>query len=253
MNNEDTRFDNMMRESLAPNFMPSDELNNKILSAKPTKKKATVSVIPKIIAAAAGVLIVGSLSVYAGTRIYKKVFVTDHAISVGNTEYVIDEAIATMDINEPQSPGYSTVDQEYDTYAEAVEATGLGYHFHTEYEVKYKVYTSVTTGPDIVYRDLNTTLLYNDGEFDVSYSVAEGNIAEDAAYSVRLENTSNRRDYVTAYGAEFSLVDETKNGMTKTYVLVCYDNVTGYLAFYNLSDDEIHEVLESLEINLKPE
>ena len=251
--NKDTNFDNMMHKALAPNFTPSDELNNKILFRKPTKKKATVSLIPKIIAAAAGVLIVGSLSVYAGTRIYKKVFVTDHAISVGNTEYVIDEAIATMDITEPQSPGYNTVHQEYDTYAEAMEATGLGYHFRAEFEVKYKVYTSVTTGPDIVLSDLNTTFLYSDGEFDVHYSVAEGNIAEDAAYSVRLENTSNRRDYVTTYGAEFSLVDETVDGKTKTYVLVCYDDVEGYLAFYNLSDNEIYEVLESLEINLSPE
>ena len=251
--NKDTNFDNMMHEALAPDFTPSDELNNKILSAKPTKKMATVSVIPKVIAAAAAVLVIGSLSVYAGTRIYRKVFVTDHAISVGNTDYVIDEAIASMDINEPQSPGYSTVSQEFDSYEEAMEATGLGYHFRVKFELKDKVYTSVTTGPDVVYNDLSTTFLYNEGEIDVCYTTAEGNIAEDAAYSVRLENTNNPRDYVTPYGAEFSLVDEIVDGRTKTYVLVSYDDVNGYLAFYNLSDDEIHEVLDLLEINLKPE
>ncbi len=248
----DHNMDNMLKEALRPDFVPSEELNRKILEGNAGKKKAKVSILPRVIAIAAGVLIVSSVGVYAGSRIYKKVHVTDHAISVGNTDYIIDEAIATMDDNEPASSIYHTDAKSYETYEEACEKSGLGYKINCDYETDY-VYENLTTGPDVTFHNIYAVLKYEGGTVNVSYEIAEGNIAEDAAFSVYMSNTNNEREYITPTGNEFTLVDEITDGKTKTFVMASFDNVTGYLTFENLEEEQIHEFLDSLDIDLSAE
>lgn len=247
------KFDAMMKEAMAPSFVPSEELNKRIMNAAPKKKAKVTSFIPRVAAIAAAVLLVGSIGVYAGSRLYRKVTVTDHAITVGNTDYLDDEALASA-VQDTSSIGVDescdTVITEYDSYAEAKEATGLGFDFCEEYDQIGKVSYTVTSGTDYKFMDLTGTFRYSRGKFNFSYSTQEGNIAEDMAYSVYLENTTNERDYTLDNGNTFTLVDEVKEDVTTTYVMISYDDVYGYLRFYDLTDDEIIHVLNTLDVDV---
>lgn len=247
---KDDHFDNMMRESLAPSFTPGEELKEKILSGRKEKKKAKVSQIPKIAAIAAAVVVVSSLSVFAGIRYYESVLVTKHAISVGNPDYVDDEALANIDPNEPASPEYSTTSEEYDTYSEAKEKTGLGFDFTSDFELIDKAAHSVTTGPDYKCDELDASFKYGKGSFWACYSVTTGNIAEDAAFSVYMKNTSNKRYHESPNGNVFTLVDEVDGDKVSTYVMVCYDDVDGYIKFEYLTDEQIGEVLDAIDARI---
>ena len=80
-------------------------------------------------------------------------------------------------------------------------------------------------------------------------SVMSGNVAADCAISIRLENTNNKRTYISPSQIEFTLVDEitTDDGgtLTKTFVMISYNNCSGYIAFVDLTEDEIHQILDT--------
>ena len=253
------RFDDLLRDGLAPGFEPGDELNSKLIAkikagetseSKATVtpvKKARISTITKIVAAAAAVVVAGAAGTYAASKFMAEPEVIDHGIFIGNSEYVDDKALATMDITEPQSPGYHTETKHFKTYEEGRKEVGFGATFDEQYELTEIVETSVTTGPDnYKMTDIGVWFKYGDGIVHAYFKKSEGNIASDVADVVLLANTSNERDYTTKDGITFTLVDEKKDDRVRTHIMLKTDEYVCSIMFDGLSDKQIHHVLESM-------
>ncbi|MBO7452824.1 MAG: hypothetical protein J6U54_21035 [Clostridiales bacterium] len=254
---DDDRFDAMMREAIGPSVSPSEELNNKIVyeAAKmkigegntAKRSHARLGIVPIVLI----VLLVASVGVSAGVIVGKKIYsngfvITEHAVSSGNESYVIDEAIANTDIEETADPKYTTEDESFDSYEELLDKADYGIRFTEEYPLLHTANYSVTKGPDIVFFDSNASFRYARGKFEVFISVAEGNIADDAAFSIAMHSTSNTREYQASTGQNYTLVDDTFEDKVKTYVIIEFGNMDGYLTFTDLTDDDIHHVLDTV-------
>lgn len=275
-------LDNVLSEALRPAFAPSSELNCQLLSGEAkidgSRQKAAIRkmyMIPKVAAVVLAVLCVGGAGVYAATQLLKKPVVTEHGISVGNTEYIDDAAIANTE--EPVTTnqisyeegtadtlwtsktvtevnGYVTTTYAFDSYAKAQQEAGIGTKFTKEYEPEYEdgIQYSVTENEGFRESELSANLKYQDGSFTVFQSRSEEGFAEDFAYSVKLQNTSNERDYSTKDGVTFHLVDETISGEEEndvnTYVMIATDSYNGFICFHGLSEEQIHEVLDTVVI-----
>ena len=248
-------IDELLRDGLLPEFEPGDELNGKVIakiaagncSAPVTPiKKAKASSLTKIIAAACAVVIAGAVGTYAASVFITKPEVIDHGIYVGNPSYVNEKALATSNNNEKPAAGYKTKTTEYDTYEEAYKAVGFGVMLDGKYELIGKVETSVTNGSDIKYVSISAEYSYGNGTFLTSFSKMTGNVASDAAHVIQLANTSNKREYKTKGGTEFTLVDEKRNDETRTFVMIACDDFSGYIMFENLTDAQIHKILDSV-------
>lgn len=117
-----------------------------------------------------------------------------------------------------------------------------------------------------VYTRIVASYKYKDGEYlldQLRMTCKEnGSISNDFGMSIEYDETSNIREYTNTSGVTFTLVDgtnydaETNEPSTETSVLILYDNpdnlpgteaykYSGYLFFDNLTDKEIHEVLDS--------
>lgn len=60
--------------------------------------------------------------------------------------------------------------------------------------------------------------------------------------------TENPREYVNSNGISFTIVDDS--GIEGTsYVLISYDNHTGFIWFLDMDDDQIHDVLDLINID----
>lgn len=275
-------LDSVLTEALRPAFSPSPELNRQLLSGEvkidASRQKAAAKrlyVLPKVAAVVLAVLCVGGAGVYAATQLLKEPVVTEHAISVGNTEYIDDAAIA--DTEEPVTTnrisyeegtadtlwtskkvsevnGYVTTTYTFDSYAKAQQYSGIGTKFTTEYlpESKNGIIYSVTENEGFRESELSADLKYREGSFTVLQSRSEVGFAEDFAFSVKLQNTSNERDYRTKDGVTYHLVDETISGedgnKVNTYVMIATDDYEGFISFRGLSEEEIHEVLDTVVI-----
>ena len=106
--NETKEMDSVLSEALRPTFSPSSELNRQLLSGKVksdgSRQKAAIKkmyLLPKVAAIVLAVLCVGGAGVYAATKLLAPK-VTEHAVSVGNTEYVDDAAIALVHCQQPK-------------------------------------------------------------------------------------------------------------------------------------------------------
>jgi hypothetical protein len=68
-----------------------------------------------------------------------------------------------------------------------------------------------------------------------------------------MNKTDNERNYTSKSGIEFTLVDDIEakvNGGTEdgisTYVMISYGDVSGFMIFEEMTDDEIHEILDKV-------
>jgi hypothetical protein len=61
-----------------------------------------------------------------------------------------------------------------------------------------------------------------------------------------LANTSNKREYKTKDGTAFTLVDEKHDDETRTFVMIACDEFSGYIMFENLTDPQIHKILDTV-------
>ena len=270
------RIDILIEKSLQLDFEPDKGVNEKILEGvKQRRKNGGLVNLPKVAAIVLAIICMGSIGVYAASNIIKKVFVTDHSISVGNPEYVDDAAIASKEedvtteniaheegdenvkwiIKDVQVVnGYATnTYYAYKDYETALQDAKLHNWFNTSYEGADNATYVVTETEDTVDRCIDASFLYGEGRFFVCEQVMTGNIAADVAHSIKLENTNNERDYTSASGQVFTLVDQiTDDGTEKrttTFVMVAYDDYYGYIAFEDLDDEEIHKILDTVEIH----
>ena len=270
-------MDQMLREALRPELSPSAELNERILSgnreADPKRQKNGIRkwyILPKAAVAAAALVLIGSAGVYAATKLLSDPVVTEHSISVGNTEYVDDDAI--MASEEPATienissekgdenvkwltkdveivNGYTNTRYTYATYEEAAAEAGMDRWLGTEYALASPASFTDVEGQGYHSKMVNAEFNVKSGSVFISESVAEAGVADDAAYSIQMQHPSNERTYTTENGLQFKLVDDTSaEGNVTTFVLIAYDRHTGYLSFEGLTDEEIHEVLENVSI-----
>ena len=277
--NETKEMDSVLSEALRPTFSPSSELNRQLLSGEArsdgSRQKTALKkmyLLPKVAAIVLAVLCVGGAGVYAATKLLTPK-VTDHAVSVGNTEYVDDAAIArteepvtTKEISSEQGTadtpwtsrtvsevnGYVTTTCTFDSYERAMKEAGLGVKFSKEYEPSSQdsiVYSS-TEGNGYKAVEISGGFNYQEGSFTAVQSKNLEGVSNDAAYSIQLKNTSNERDYSTKTGVTYHLVDETMSGEegneVNTYVMLATDAYEGYIRFHGLTEEQIHEVLDTV-------
>lgn len=270
------KIDILIEKSLQLDFEPDKEINEKILgSVKHGTRKGRLLDLPRVAVIIIAIICMGSVGVYAANHIIKKVFITDHSISVGKPEYVDDAKIAlpekdvtTENVEHKEGDenvkwiskdvqvvnGYaSNTYYEYKDYETALLDAELDNWFHISYENAENVSYVVTETEDTLERCINVSFVYGEGSFFVCEEIMTGNIAEDTAHSIKLGNTNNKRDYTSASGQVFTLVDQiTDDGTeekTTTFVMVAYDDYFGYISFENLKDEEIHKILDTVEIH----
>lgn len=269
------RIDVLIEKSFAADYNPDKELNEKILECvKHRQGNRMLWQLPKVAVAVIAVICMGGV-VYAAGSIIKEVFITEHSIFTGNPDYVDDEVVAVSeesvtaenvqheDGNDSVNwiskdaeivNGYATnTSYAYKDYETALQDSGLDNWFHTAYENAENVIYVVTETEDFVERCIDAGFVYGTGSFLVSESVMTGDIAENVTTSIKLANTNNKRDYTSASGQVFTLVDEiTEDGTNKrvrTFVMIAYGDYSGYISFENLEDEEIHKILDTVELN----
>lgn len=256
--------------------------NSNMKAAKKTLKKNT-SPVKAFIRAAIVILAIasiGTVGVYAANYFLKKTTVYDHGISVGNQDYVNDEDLAepweeVPEENQGTFEGgpddkwdtkevvltngvYQNSYYTYSTYEKAIEDTCIDNIFSepigTPVSICY-VETIEQPGSDatqIRYEnyELDSSFDCNGKSVFVSQSKSKG-VAEDSSYSVILKKSGNERNYTSKSGIEFTLVDDVgakPEGGSRTYVMISYYRVSGYMSFDDMTDSEIHEILDKVVI-----
>ena len=160
----------------------------------------------------------------------------------------------------------------YPDYLTAVNDAKMGSIFHTipgmETKVSYMVYeaddeTAAVSSPSLeatfAYKHgtvkVNQCLLDNQTPEEIQYwggyasKISRGNGKGDFSEAIWGE-TDNVRKYVSKSGTEFTLVDYTweKWGYVYTIVLISYDNVKDIITFEGLSEQEMQEVLDMIDL-----
>ena len=251
----DNELDDMIREAFTEKFDPGEDLNKKVIyegarlkigqGEKKTRKGLRFS--PALVAVLVTVVVGSSVGAMAAGGLFNGFSITGHGITDGESPYVNESILAQIDPDEPVSSGYSTVCTHYDSYEAAREETGLGFGFTMQYEEEDVCY-SLTEGPDLSSEELYASFIYGEGSFYADYSVLHADVAEDMTNTIYINGTGNVREYEASNGYVYTLVDETSSDPLRTFVMIHFDDntITGYLTFTGLTDDQIHEILETL-------
>ena len=259
-----------------------DNAQNVINTQK--REKGKRSTLMKVAVAFLAIAITMPVAVYAAEQIIeiRNAYITKDSVSMGNMEYVPDE------VQEPETEpvrkskgkvmgtaedkwiskeetrvgSIKSVTYEYADYKTALEESGLENWFTTEYETYYEG----AYGGNVTYKEAKAsffklyeicaTLKYKKGCFKVTEWKFEGSVAEDYFYTIPLDEMENPREYVNKAGAGFALVDNIKTvegekgpiEEESTVVIIRYGMYCGSLEFYDLSEKEIHQILDTLTI-----
>ncbi len=273
-------MDNLLKEALQPNEVPSAELNASILeNEKQTRRKNVWYNVPKVAVAVLVFALLCPIGVYATSLLLQQVMVTDHTMTVGNMEYYNEKDILdamnfdeekkvehisyeegnsdvkwlTKDVEKLEN-GVTCTYYRYDDYKALLADSKMPNWFSKDYELGEEA-TYTNTKDDIMEVDsIDVWFNYGEGQFYLSISKTLKGCEEDV-FSLCLSNTGNKRTYKNADGVEFTLVDEVKKegdvAITDTYVVIAYDEYYGYINFEGLTEDEMHEVLDSVKISKK--
>ncbi|MCR5544813.1 MAG: hypothetical protein K6F55_11825 [Eubacterium sp.] len=288
MTDKELNIESLLKKSLQPNFEPDDKLNNSTLELiekmkeNSTDKKSagvillskqrSIYFLPKVAAAVIVFALIFTGGVYAANYIMNKVIVTDHGVSVGNEEYIDDEELSKPyeSVSEETKNEYEPgADDKWLTKKEVLTNGSFLNTFYTfpdyetmisdtrfenifdgiEPESKDPIYTITELDPITKEYSIDVNFNYGEGEFHLYQDVIEGNVADDAVFSIPITSKENERNYKAKTGLEYTLVDGTNiDNEKETTVLISYNEYNGYLSFSNLSEDEIHEILDHIVI-----
>ena len=223
---------------------------------------------------------IGTPAVYAAKLILDKSEVSEHGVTVGGTandedlaepwEDVPEERIGTEEGKEGDlwyskeviltNGVYQNSYYYYNTYEDAIKDSGFPNIFSepigTPTSVCYVVTEETSAGQvvksDAFERALDTIFDYKGYKIYLDQSIMPGE-SEDSVYSVCMNKTANTRNYVSANGITFTLVDDieadvdnwTRKG-TRTYVILSYDKYRGFIYFEEMNDEDIHDVLDKI-------
>lgn len=149
----------------------------------------------------------------------------------------------TVDITEYSYKYYSQAIQDTDfkgLFVKSYEQDGDS--IYTQYSHKVKN----TNDRD----NLISNFKYNNGNFKVDESRVldwDGTELNTVVIS-STEGVTNQREYISKDGHVFKLSDDNETGELRTTVLVSYDEYTAIITFTELSDKEIHEILDTIVI-----
>lgn len=283
---ENKEFEGLLKSSLTPSIPANPRVDQAILEKWENggKEKGAVSqwkprhFLPKAAAVVVAVAIAGVGTTYAAERIIDKIFgkimVTEHGVSVGNELYVYDEELAkpaedvTTESLGEETPGPG------DKWLKKTQEVVSGRYHHTRYwypdyltaisDTRFEsvfgkipgkeqsvIYCYSDLGNDTWEYSINAIFDYKEGSVYVYQSVMEGNVAEDAAFSIQMSKTGNVRTYASKSGVEYALVDDLGSETVTTYVMLDCEDFQGYVSFQKLSEEEIHEVLDGLTVKGK--
>ncbi|MBP3237875.1 MAG: hypothetical protein J6M24_02135 [Lachnospiraceae bacterium] len=267
------KFDELLKDALKPEIQPDKELNENILKGKRSVEMKPRRFISSVAAAAIVLLILCPIGVYAANRAFHKTNVKEKSISRGNPDYVPDE-IATYDdaVKEESiireegnadtkwtrketvklSNSVTNIRYYYDSYKAGIEDTGFDNWFTEDYPLAYDAaHIVVDMGPGYVLEhDLQAGFVVNGKNFSVYQEKKTENSIDDVSFIIPMKNTGNVRTYVNPDGYEYELVDEkTDEGQIRTYVMIYNDEYMGYIIFTDMSDEEIHGILNNTKVN----
>lgn len=139
-------------------------------------------------------------------------------------------------------------------YAGAVTEAEMDNWFSKEYEaLKNVTYVeSLCESEELNDRTIEGTFKFGSGTFELSESKSlnnEGEAEDVDSFTLITNETSNERTYTNENGYTFNLADDESNGETRTNVVIAYKNYTGHISFYNMTEDEIYHVLDTVQIN----
>ncbi len=246
-----------------------NEINDCYIDEAMTFKKASVMPLKKvsgIAAVALAFIIIGTVGVVATVRgkELKKVTVETQSVWVGRKPVESsdpaesDEQIVDMDNPDERIEGdedtnwisKSTIELDglilqefvYDDISKALNDYKCSFYLEDipggEF-VEAKIRKDFTDDWYFLSKSLTIQYCYKGG--DVYIEDTSNDI--DYYEIVTSGETANPREYVNSAGVNFTIVDDT-GSETRRFVLISYDNHTGFIWFENLDDEQIHEVLD---------
>lgn len=268
---ENTEMEALLKQVLKPVYQADVETDQAIINQAKLIRKPMKYRVFKMAALILIFVVLGAGTAYAGRRIHNQIFVTDHAISVGkptNTtwediERAESHASATRLSLEDGSPGDQWLRKEvnvledlmntcyfYEDYETALCDTGLANIFSGTLETSGEVQYAVgERNGKIVSLWLIAGFRFENGSVRLSEYMDKNesrNLSEGNGFhhSLILNETEKIRNYISKTGREYTLVD---SGGT-TYVMVSYENTAITLSFKELTEEEIHQVLDMLQL-----
>ena len=278
---ENKKFEALLKWSLAPGCQVKretvQELLGKMQNRKEKRGMEELSVkhlalgwsLPKVAVLIVLIVVIGAGSVYAGNRIFNKISVTEHAIFVGEPyDIEMDDSPSSEDAvtakkvsHEKGGPDdkwmeksveslepFTTTTYSYRDYETALEEVHFANVFEGALEtissVKYRI--EDRDGVDVNYM-LDVSFRYQRGsvwlhEFEDVDPWRDGLPAEGFRYSIASGDIKNERTYVSKRGTEYTLADSEAG----TFAIISMDRLVIELNFDNLSEEEIHQVLDML-------
>ncbi len=263
-------MDKLLEKAFTPEYEPAPELNEMILAQAKQKrrKKSFAAQLPKVAAIVIAIGCITPVGVYATNYLINNVLVTEHGVSVGEVEYVDDAELAkpwedvkvedVSDVEGGPNDKWSRKKVEklgeftntyytYDTYETAIAEAGLDNWFNTVYEGDGYVTYVHTDSKDYVAHEVGAFFYVGEKMFSVSESKRPGVDCSQGTHSLVFGKTANKRTYTAKNGIEYVLVDEAEGDHKgKTFVVISYGEYFGYLSFDGMTDDEIHQILDTV-------
>lgn len=276
-------LDLLLMQSLTPDNEADESLNQAIFEQLENpavtngrqrfqSKKRWQSMVPKVAAVVLAVLVIGTGTVYAAGRVLGQVFIRDHRVSVGNESIL--EHVSMLDdsevVPEPVTVLREVTGGPEDKWIRMDETTADGTTINAHYYyADYRTLISDTpfenvfsTLPGTVTQAVYGEIRTEDREAGVMISVdfqrGDGHVIFEQmgtgtgfwgvdAISVRMTQSGNTRTYRAATGTEYTLVDDLSDGkVLSTVVMIQCEGFIGYLEFEGLTEQDIHQVLDSL-------
>lgn len=270
-------MDALLENAYIPKYEPSEELNKAILEKaceiEQKTKKGFAGQLPKVAAVVLALGLATPIGVYATNYLIQNVFVTEHGISVGEAE-LVDDAELTQTGEEAkievlsdveggsedkwirkevkQIDNFTSTYYTFEDYSVALAESGMDNWLSKEYEDDNCVTYVHTQAADWEDHELSVFFYFGEKQFSMTQMLRPGVDHTQGVHSLVLQNTSNKRTYTSKNGYEFVLVDEVREDemgkITKTYVMISYGEYLGYFSFPEFTDDEIHQILDSVVI-----
>ncbi len=265
-------IDVLLENAYIPEYEPSEELNMAILAKaranEKRRKNRFMMQLPKVAAVVLALGLATPVAVYGTNYLINNVIVTEHGISVGEAECVDDEEFTkTWEEAEIEVISDEQGDSEdkwirkevkqiektitntyytYENYSDALAASGMDNWLSEEYEDDNYVTYVHSEASDWEEHEIGVFFYFGEKQFNMSQMRRLGVDHTKGSHSLVLQNTSNKRTYTSKNGYEFVLVDEKTDQKTETFVLISYGEYFGYLAFPDFTDDEIHQILDTV-------
>ncbi|MBR3507784.1 MAG: hypothetical protein IKO03_03190 [Lachnospiraceae bacterium] len=254
------------------NDQAGNGMTGKDMTGKGIKGRAFQRNLPKAAAIVLAILVIGTGTVYAAGYIYNKIIVTDHGVSIGNEEYIIDEELAKPVEYAPVEEVATQEPGEGDQWLSMKKEKVSGQFFNTYYtypdyqtaigDTRFEslfselpgkkqgvfdsvIYSITEEDGDVISYSLDACFDLEDKIFCTHQMMADEGFTEDDAFGVSMQQTGNVRTYLSGSGTEFTLVDDLER-VQYTIVLISREKDLGYLSFQGFSEEEIHHILDAV-------